>query len=391
MTLCLLVGCGLLLRTVFALRQVPLGFRTEHVFVINPKLPFAKYKNLDPNAQVYKPLSARLRALPGVQALAITSVAPLSGRFNVTFNLAIDGDATKSGKVQERPSISAVLRASGPDLQRILGFRMLQGRFFNASDTALSQPVAVVNRAFARLYTPDGGDISHFQFGGKDRKFRVIGVTDDFHQSGIAQPAQPEIDLNAGQLRSDDMFYQPTLKAHAEIILRSTRDPQSLLPELHRALAEINPDLAEAQIQTMDQIVDDSIGSQLLAAHLLEVLGGLALLVALTGLYSLLTYLVTLRTREMGVRLALGAQRGDVVALVLRGAVGLLVTGSLVGLGLSLLGARLLGRFLYGLHADDLSTFLGATVALLCIGVLAAWLPARHAASIEPTEALRAQ
>ncbi len=385
LTLCLLVSCGLLARTVLALQAVPLGFRTDHVSSITPRLPHWKYG--DPNTLVYQPLAARLRTLPGVQSLAVTSVAPLAGRFDVNFLLSLDGAPAKGTTPR---TISAKMRASGPELQQVLGFRMVQGRFFNASDTRTSQPVMVVNRAFVRLYAPFG-DISHFTLGSGNRTFHVVGVIDDFHQQGIAEPSAPEIDLNAAQLRPTDGFYQPTLKAHAEILLRSSRDPRSLLPELRHALVEANPDLGDARIETMDQIVADSMGSQLLAAHLLEMLGGLALLVALTGLYSLLAYLVTLRTRELGVRLALGAQRADILRLILRGAGGLLLAGAVLGLGLSLAAAHLLSRFLYGLQAYDLGTFTLATLTLLAVGLAAAFVPARHAASIEPSEALRAE
>ncbi len=385
LTLCLLVGCGLLARTVLALQAVPLGFRTDHVFSITPRLPHWKYG--DPNTLVYRPLAARLRTLPGVQSLAVTSVAPLAGRFDVNFLLSLDDNPTN--KTTHR-LISAKMRASGPELQQVLGFHMVEGRFFNASDTPTSQPVMVVNRAFARLYAPFG-DVSHFTLGKGDRAFHVVGVIDDFHQQGIAEPSAPEIELNAAQLRPTDNFYQPTLKAHVEILLRSSRDPRSLLPELRHALVEANPDLASAEVETMDQIVADAMGSQLLAAHLLETLGGLALLVALTGLYSLLAYLVTLRTRELGVRLALGAQRGDIFRLVLRGAGGLLATGTALGLGLSLATAHLLSRFLYGVQAYDLPIFSVATVSLLAVGVGAAFAPARRAAALQPTEALRAE
>lgn len=385
LTLCLLVSCGLLARTVLALQAVPLGFRTDHVFSVTPRLPQWKYG--DPNTTVYEPSATRLRTLPGVQSLAVTSVAPLAGRFDVNFLLSMD-DTPKEGRPNR--TISAKLRASGPELQQVLGLRMVQGRFFNATDTPTSQPVMVVNRAFARLYAPLG-DLSHFKLGQGSRSFHVVGVIDDFHQQGLAEPSAPEVDLNAAQLRPTDNFYQPTLKAHAEILLRSSRDARSVLPELRHALVAINPDLASAEIETMDQIVVDSMGSQLLAAHLLALLGGLALLVALTGLYSLLAYLVTLRTRELGVRLALGAQRSDILRLVLRGAGGLLLGGAVLGLGLSLAAAHLLSRFLYGLQAYDFGTFAVATFTLLSVGLAAAFVPAQHAAALEPTEALRAE
>ena len=241
------------------------------------------------------------------------------------------------------------MQATGPELQQVLGFGMARGRYFNAQDTLTSPLVAVVNSAFAKLYEPANGDISKFTLGmsghwpsTKPRMIQIVGVLDDLHQVGIANPAMPEIDINAAQMLPTDGFYQPTLSAHVELALRSTRDPNSLTPELQHILQQLNPDLAGSEIRTMDQIVDDSMGSQLLAAHLLEALGALALIVALAGLYSLLAYLVTLRTRELGLRLALGAQRADILSLVLRGAAALLLTGCALGLTLSLLTARLL-------------------------------------------------
>ena len=389
LTLALLVSCGLLLRSVFSLHRVPLGFRTDHVFVISPNLPGYRYTKLDPNTTVYTPLLDRLRSLPGVQSSAITTVAPLDSSFRVTFSLYL-GDSDQKSKSFNH-SLVTQLRASGPDLQRILGFHMLRGRYFDASDTPESQPVAVVNQAFANLYGASGADVMRFGLGSKERQIRIVGIIDNFHQKGVADSAEPEIDINAAQMRPGDGFYQPTLKAHAQIMLRSDRDPASLLPELRHTLQDFNPDLAAAEIVTMDQIVDDSIGSEILAAHLLETLGGLALLIALAGLYSLLAYLVTLRTREIGLRLALGAKRGQILTLILRSAGGLLLTGCVLGLGLSLLAARLLHGFLFGVAAHDPLTLVLAPALLLAVGSAAAWLPARRAAYLEPLQALRSE
>ena len=325
LTLAMLVSCGLLLRTVFALRQVPLGFRTDHVFVIEPNLPGYKYTKLDANAAVYMPLLERLKGLPGVQSAAITTIVPLEKGFAMNLQLGLtktDGAKTSSQVLE------ATMRAAGPELQQVLGFTMARGRYFNAQDTPDSQLVAVVNRAFAKAYEPANGDVSKFSMGmssgnkdEKPRQFKIIGVVNDLHQVGIAEPSMPEIDIDPAQMRPGDGFYQPTMQAHVEIALRSSRDARSLVPDLNRAMREFNPDLAGSQIRTMDQIVDDAMGSRLLAARLLEALGALALLVALAGLYSLLTYLIALRTRELGLRLALGAQREDILTLVLRGRV----------------------------------------------------------------------
>ncbi len=394
LTLTMLVSCGLLLRTVFALRHVPLGFRTDHVFVIDPDLPHYKYQNVDANTEIYKPLLDRLKSLPGVQSAAITTIVPLGKGFEMRLQMAMgDGKGKQAG-----PSmITATMRAAGPELQQVLGFNMVRGRYFNAQDTPDSQLVAVVNKAFAKVYEPANGDVSKFTIGmaAKEgetpRQLKVIGVVDDLHQMGIAEDSMPEIDLNAAQMRPTDGFYQPTLQAHVEIALRSSRDARSLIPDLNRAMRELNPDLVGSNIRTMDQIVDDAMGSQLLAARLLEALGALALLVALAGLYSLLTYLITLRTRELGLRLALGAQREDILTLVLRGAGLLLLTGIVIGVGISLLTARLLHSFLFGVTQYDPLTLIAAPLLLLGVGALAAWLPARRAAGLEPMEALRTE
>jgi ABC-type antimicrobial peptide transport system permease subunit len=283
------------------------------------------------------------------------------------------------------------MSATGPDLQKVLGFNMARGRYFNPQDTPDSPLVAVVNSAFARQYEPANGDIAKFSLGMSDnRSFKIVGVVDDLHQVGIADPAMPEIDINAAQMRPTDSFYQP-LNAHAELAIRSSRDPKSLIPELRHALQQLNPDLASTDIRTMDQIVDDAMGSQLLAAHLLETLGGLALLVALAGLYSLLAYLVTLRTRELGLRLALGAQRADILSLVLRGAGALLLTGTVVGIAISLLAAHLLHSLLFGVKQFDIVTMVTSPLLLLLVGTFAAWLPARRAAHLEPMQALRTE
>ncbi len=332
-----------------------------------------------------------------MDAAAITTVAPLGQRIAVQLTFAL-------GK-NPKDVITANLQASGPELQKVLGFGMERGRYFNAQDTPNAPLAAVVNHAFARAYESNSGDVSHFGLsvstkkGAAPRGFTIVGVTDDLHQVGIADPAMPEIDIDAAQMRPDDGVYQPTVNAHIQLLLRSSRDPKSLIPELRHVMQQLNPDLESTEIRTMDQIVDDAMGSQILAAHLLETLGGLALLVALAGLYSLLAYLVTLRTRELGLRLALGAQRGDILSLVLRGAGVLLLTGtaagiaiSLPGIAISLLTAHLLHSLLFGVRQyDPPSTLITAPVLVLLVGTFAAWLPARRAAHLEPMQALRTE
>jgi predicted permease len=389
LSLVLLVGCGLLLRTVFALRRVPLGFRTDHVLLLEPQVPAYKFRGVDVTRAVYRPLLERVQHMNGVQAASLTTVVPLRRRFEarITFNLS--RSQLPSAPVE---SIEAKLMAAGPELQDVLGFRMYQGRFFNQQDTADSPPVAVVNRAFAKWYAPDGNIIGRFTVGlAKDRSATVVGVMDDFHQASIDKPSFPEIDFCATQLRAGDGFYQPTMQAHIELALRTTKDPAAIIPDLRRVMEEVSPDLQASTFDTMDQVVEDSLGSQLLAAHLLELFAGSALLVALAGLYGLLTYLVTQRTQELGVRLALGAQRKNIIEMLLLQAGRMLLAGAALGAGLAYSSSRVLAGFLYGVSPHDARSFLAVTALLLLCGLAAAYIPARRASRVDPMVALRGE
>jgi predicted permease len=387
LSLVLLVACGLLLRTVFELRRVPLGFRTHHVMLLEPKLPQYKTHGVDVTRAIYRPLLERIQQMNGVEAAAITTTVPLRHSFESTISFS-----TNSSEKQPGTEFNAKLMASGPDLQKVLGFRMYQGRYFNEQDTADSQPVAVVNRAFANAYAPDGNIINKFKLGiGKGRMANIIGIMEDFHQTSVDQPAMPEIDLCAAQLVPTDGFYQPTLQAHLELAIRTSVAPQVFVPELRRTMIAMDADLEASKIETMDQVVEDSFGNQKLAAQLLEVFAATALLVALSGLYGLLSYLVSQRTRELGVRLALGAQRRNIMGMLLGQAGRMLFAGAATGLILAYASTRLLARFLYGVKPQDASTMAAVTVLLLVSGFVAAYLPARKAAHVDPMLALRGE
>jgi predicted permease len=387
LSLVLLVACGLLLRTVFELRRVPLGFRTHHVMLLEPKLPQYKTHGVDVTMAIYRPLLERIQQMNGVEAAAITTTVPLRHSFESTISFS-----TNSSEKQPGTEFNAKLMASGPDLQKVLGFRMYQGRYFNEQDTADSQPVAVVNRAFANAYAPDGNIINKFKLGiGKGRMANIIGIMEDFHQTSVDQPAMPEIDLCAAQLVPTDGFYQPTLQAHLELAIRTSVAPQVFVPELRRTMIAMDADLEASKIETMDQVVEDSFGNQKLAAQLLEVFAATALLVALSGLYGLLSYLVSQRTRELGVRLALGAQRRNIMGMLLGQAGRMLFAGAATGLILAYASTRLLARFLYGVKPQDASTMAAVTVLLLVSGFVAAYLPARKAAHVDPMLALRGE
>lgn len=384
LSMMLLVACGLLLRTIYTLRHVPLGYRTDHILVAHLSIPSYRYSGRNVIVDLYRPLLDRVQHLNGVEAAGLMSEVPLAQSFSIKLTLAMNGQSSV-----------AILKPVSPDIRRIFGFKMVAGRFFDDRDTEMSEPVVVVNLAFARLHSPNPHDPAAIMGQRlinlrKNAKTRIIGIIDDERQAKIGEPSQPEVEVCLQQLSPDSGLYQPSTVA-MDLAVRTARPPDSMIPELRQILGQANPDLMHATFNTMDQVVEDSFGSQRLAAHLLEIFGGAALLLCLAGLYGLLRYAVTQRTREMGVRIALGAQRRDVVWLVMRKAGSMLLVGMVLGTGLALASARLIQSFLYGVTAHDGWTLAAAAALLLVSGLSAAYPPARGAASTDPIKALRAE
>ncbi len=393
MSLILLVGCGLLLRTIYALRHVPIGFRTDHIIVANMTIPAYHFAGRNMTTELYQPLVLRANHLPGVQSASLMTAVPLGNTLKMQFSFR--GDGNSAADVRRRDMVSQ-FRAVGPEMQRVFGFRMFKGRFFNEGDTASSQSVVVVNRAFAKQYL---GTDQHLEkiLGEtllsltKDRHTVIIGILDDERQVSLDKPSQPEVEICIPQITPDTLAYQHIEGLSMDMAVRTDRNPSSIIPELRELMRQSSPELADTTFTTMDQIVEDSYGSQQLAARLLIVFGGSALLVCITGIYGLLAYLVAHRTKELGLRVALGAQRSNVMSLVLRQAVWMLAIGSTLGLGLAWVTSLLLKSFLYNITAHDPWTMAAVTLLLVTVGMAASYIPARRAAMVNPIEALRAE
>jgi predicted permease len=393
MSLILLVGCGLLLRTIYALRHVPLGFRTDHIIVANMTIPAYRFAGQNMTTELYQPLVDRANRMPGVQSASLMTAVPLGTTFKMQFTFRSEGNS--AAEVRRRDMVSQ-FRAVGPEMQRVFGFRMLKGRFFNESDTASSQAVVVVNREFAKQYL--GADQNLEKILGqsllnltKDRHTLIIGILDDERQVSIDKQSQPEIQICIPQITPDTLAYQSVEGLSMDLAVRTDRSPSSIIPELRDLMRQASPELSDSTFTTMDQVVEDSYGSQQLAARLLIVFGGSALLVCITGIYGLLAYLVAHRTKELGLRIALGAQRGHVMWLVLGQASWMLVIGSTLGLILAYMTSLLLRTFLYDITAHDPWTMTAVTALLVAGGLAAAYIPARRAAMVDPMEALRTE
>jgi putative ABC transport system permease protein len=382
----LIATCGLLLRTIYTLRHVPLGFRTDHIVVAHLSIPSYRFTGRNMTDSLYMPLLDRVQHLHGVESAGLMNEVPLGNTFVVHLELAMHGKTTH-----------AFMKAVSPDLQKVFGFRMAAGRFFGPLDTATSQPVIIVNMAYAREHSPDphnplaivGYNLLSLRKGFP--QMRIIGVIDDERQDKVAEPAVPEVELALPQITPESGYYPLMEGVAMDLAVRTERHPAEIITDLRAILKQASPELQNATITTMDQIVEDSYGSQRLAAHLLEIFGGSALVLCMAGLYGLLAYVVSQRTRELGVRIALGANRSNLLWMVLRQAGVMLFAGTVVGTGLALAAGKLVSRFLYGVSAHDEWTMVTAPVLLIATGLVAAYLPARRAANTDPMEALRAE
>jgi predicted permease len=382
MSLTLLVVCGLLLRTIYTLRHVPLGFRSDHILVANLSIPSYRFTGQNMSETLYLPLLERAQRLHGVESAGLISEVPLGK----TFVLHLEMQLSSS-------TIVAFMKAVSPDIQRVFGFRIAAGRFFGPEDTANSEPVVVVNEAFARLYSPDphnpamvlGAKLS------KNSPLRIIGILDDERQKAVADPAMPEVEISIPQITPKSGFYRPIEGTAMDLAVRTDQPAAEIIPELRVILRQASPELQNVTITTMDQIVEDSYGSQRLAAHLLEIFGGSALLLCVAGLYGLLTYIVSQRHREFGVRVAMGATRNALLWLVMRQAGTMLFTGTVIGAALTIMSVRFVRGFLFGVSLHDGWALAGSATLLITTGLIAAYLPASCAAHVDPIEALRTE
>jgi predicted permease len=384
LSIALLIGAGLMMRTMYALRHAPLGFRTDHVVLTSLTIPSEMYEGRNVASAAWQPLLDAVRQAPGVQSAALTTVMPIGHPVELLTRVY----ATQGTE----GNVGAAVRATTPELMHVLGITMRSGRFFTDVDTAASLPVAVVNQAFVNRYLGGGDAIGKpISFGRIPRTATIVGIMEDIHQDAVAEPSRPELYVPISQLQADDPSYRALLGSLMELAVRTEIPPAVVIPELRREIQQENPHLAIGEFTTMAEAVEDSIGGQRLAAGVIGVFGGLALLITIFGLYGLLSYLVAQRTQEIGIRMALGADRSRVVGMFMRQTLVLTGAGTIFGVGLAFWSARLLRGFLFGVSSSDPWTMVLVPLALVVCGLLATIFPARRAATINPVQALRTE
>jgi predicted permease len=384
LSIALLTGAGLMMRTMYALRHVPLGFRTDHLLLTSLTASSSEYTGRNIGTLAWRPVLNAVRQMPGVESAAMSTVMPLEHPVEL-LTIVYKTDWMQADD-------SAVVRAASPGLMEVLGVHMRSGRFFGENDTASSLPVVVVNRTFVNRYLGGGDALGKpIRVGRTPWAATIVGVIDDVHQDDVAAASQPEFYICMAQVTPDNPLYRALMGRYMQLAVRTEIAPGAMIPEVRRKIAEANSRLAIGDFTTMEAALEDSLGAQRLAAEVVGVFGGLALLITVVGMYGLLSYLVEQRTREIGIRMALGADRSNVVGMVIRQTLMLMGAGVVMGLGIALWSNRLLHGFLNGVSATDPWTMGLAPLGLVICGLLAAVVPARKAAGVNPVEALRAE
>jgi putative ABC transport system permease protein len=375
----LLVGAALLGRSFVALLGADRGYDPTNVLTASLNLPDASYTG-ERRAQRLDALLARIRAQPGVRGAAVTNTLPLAGS-EALMGFTMPARDGSSGEVQ----VQAMIRNVSPGYLAALGIRLIEGRDFTDTDTKGSPAVVLVNRLFADKYLgphPLGTQLPlHASGAGPDSE--IVGLVDAVRQRGATDAPQPEIYICYRQ-REDG--YQASV---AYLTVRTATDPDAFVPTLRALVRDLDPSLALDSVMTMDARVRGSLQQPRLYAVLLGGFAGFALVIAGVGLFGVLSYSVAQRSREIGVRTALGATPARIVRLIVRQGLTIAIAGLAAGLTASFWLGRLIGSFLYGVAPDDAVSFGAVGAGLLIVALVACAVPARRAAHIDPQRVLR--
>jgi putative ABC transport system permease protein len=374
----LLVGAGLLVRSIVALQHVKPGFQPEHAQFVQLSLPGKKYGSNDLQAQFLRQAVSAMAALPGVEHAGASNVIPFSGDYVLTFEIF--------GRPPPGPgdNQSANYYAITPDYFRAMGIPLIRGRFFSERDSAKAPRAAIINEKLAREYFPGQDPVGkRINIDSGPQAWReIVGVVADVKQYGLSGEAPDQM---------YEPFDQQPYPFMAIVLRTGQASPMASAGSVRTAIASVDPDLPVDGVQSLGNLVENSISSQRFTMYLLVVFSSVALFLCSIGLYGVMAYAVTQRTGEIGIRMALGAQTGNVLRLILaRG--GLLISiGAVLGLGGALLLSRLTASLLFGISPTDPLTFAAVVVVLGAVAAPACLIPARRATKVDPIVALRAE
>ncbi len=379
LALVLLIGAGLLIRSFLQLLQVRPGFATEHVVTMQVLLPQTTYAQPQRRLNFYQELETRLKALPEVSSVGFVTRLPLlSALNNVTSTLDVEGRPLPPG---QRPEID--FRRASTDYFQTLGIPLLKGRSMNELDISNNTGAVMINEALAKRFWPGEEALGKRVRTGPNADqlpwLTVVGIVGNVRHLGLDLDPRPEIYFHTSSSPPFGPVY----------VIRTAGDPKNVIAAARAQVRELDRNLPVANVNTMEQLVAQSVAQRRFAMLLFGLFAALALLLSSVGIYGVISYSVAQRTEEIGVRMALGAQRSDVLRLVLGQGMKLALFGVAVGLPLALALTRLMREQLYGVRATDPLTFVLIALLLLLVALLACYVPARRATKVDPMVALR--
>ncbi len=371
LSLLLLVCAGLFLRSASRARDADPGFDAAHAVTLPVHVDALQIGEAG-GRELYRRLLARVAALPGVRAASLAQVLPL-GRSAMLWTIGVDGEPGP-----DRPGEHVLTNVVAPRYFAAMGIPLLGGRDFAADDSAGRPPVVIVSEALARRFL--GGDaVGRRVWIGRQGQAEIVGVARDGKYRSVGEPTQPFVYIPLAQ------SYAP----RAHLVVGTDRDAPASLEAIREAVASVDAGLPTHGLEPLARTVDSSLFPARMGAMLLTAFGMLALVLAILGVYGVLAYSVGQRTREIGIRIALGAARRDVLRLVVGEGMKLVAIGLAIGLGLSLAATRVVAGFLYGVSPTDAVTFVAVVLLLAGASLAASWLPARRASRVDPMVALR--
>lgn len=380
LALVLLSCAGLLMKSFARLQNVNPGFNPRNALTFEISLPKIQYPDDPSIVRFNNEAQRRIAALPGVQAAGFSTILPLAGT-NSDSSFAIEGRASNDNS----PSPDEEKRQASPNYFRALETPLIKGRFFTDADNANAPQVVIVNQAFAKRFWPNqdaqGKRIVMGGMSDNPNWITIVGVVGDMRHFGLDVDPKPEMYVPFAQ----DPYFTTIY------VVRSNQDPRALLPAIRREIQAIDPAVALANVRTLENVLADSVAPRRLSVVLLGVFAGVAVLLASVGIYGVMSFLVVQRTHEIGVRMALGAQRSDILKLILSRSIKLVSAGALIGLMVALMSTSALRTLLYNVSAFDTSTFVLVTILLAAVALAASYLPAMRATKADPMIALDAE
>jgi predicted permease len=383
----LLAGAGLMIRSLAKLWSVDPGFDPHHVVTFRVSLPRAAGSNPDAARAAWRQLQYQVRAVPGVQSASLTiSALPMAGDSEFRFWLEGQPKPSSQGEMKQ-----ATFYTVQPDYLQAMGIPLLRGRFLSSDDKEHSPLVTVIDGRFAELYFGNQDPIGkHINFDMMNAAAEIVGVVGHVKQWGLDADATSSIQAQCyfQVMQIPDQFV-PLLIGYTGVVVRTAGSPLAQVGSIRHALNLINSQQVMYNIRTMDGIVADSLAARRFSMVLLGIFAALAVVMSCVGIYGVVSYLSSQRTHEIGVRMALGAERRDVLRMVLGEGAKMALVGVAIGLVVAFGLTRLMANLLYGVSAHDPLTFAGVAGLLILVALAACYVPARRATKVDPMEALR--